>query len=135
MEQKFTEKQEKFLDALFSPECKGHTGKAFDAAGYERDKRARSRTLHQLSDEIIARAKIYLAATTAKAAISLDGVLDTPESMGNRSTLAAAREILDRVGIIKKEQIEHSGNVGGLFILPPKEEIVDAELEASEEVK
>jgi hypothetical protein len=28
--------------------------------------------------------------------------------------------VLDRTGLVKKEQIEVTGNSGGIFILPPK---------------
>ena len=40
--------------------------------------------------------------------------------MGARNAISAAREILDRTGLVKKEQVEVSGNTGGIFILPPK---------------
>jgi hypothetical protein len=32
----------------------------------------------------------------------------------------AAKEILDRTGLVKKERVEVTGNTGGIFILPPK---------------
>ena len=41
-------------------------------------------------------------------------------SMGARNAISAAREILNRAGLVKKEQVEVSGNNGGVFILPPK---------------
>jgi hypothetical protein len=40
--------------------------------------------------------------------------------MGARNSVAAAREILDRTGLVKKEQVEVTGPENGLFILPPK---------------
>ena len=40
--------------------------------------------------------------------------------MGARNSIAAAREILDRIGLVKKEQIEVTNKGGGMFILPPK---------------
>ena len=40
--------------------------------------------------------------------------------MGARNAISAAREILDRTGLMKKEQVEVTGTSGGIFILPPK---------------
>jgi len=40
--------------------------------------------------------------------------------MGARTAISAAHEILDRTGLVKKEQVEVSGNTGGIFFLPPK---------------
>jgi hypothetical protein len=34
--------------------------------------------------------------------------------------LVSLREPPDRTGLVKKEQVEVSGNAGGIFILPPK---------------
>ncbi len=46
----------------------------------------------------------------------------TPSAMGARNTVAAAREVLDRTGLIKKEQVEVKNTGGAMFILPPKSE-------------
>jgi hypothetical protein len=48
-------------------------------------------------------------------------VLHDPSAMGARNAVAAAREILDRSGLVKKEQVEVRGPEGGIFILPPKQ--------------
>ena len=47
-------------------------------------------------------------------------VLDDPTAMGARNAVAAATQVLDRVGIVKKEKVEVTSDTGGLFILPPK---------------
>jgi len=47
--------------------------------------------------------------------------LHDPAAMGARNAVAAAREILDRSGLVKKEQVEIKGPEGGIFILPPKQ--------------
>ena len=116
-----TTKQLAFLDALFSPDAKGNVNKAFDLAGYAKDAANRRQVTKELAEQIVERAKEYLAAVSVKAVMGLDNCLDDPTALGNKSTIAAAREVLDRVGIVKKEQVEVSGNVGGLFILPPKD--------------
>jgi len=50
-------------------------------------------------------------------------VLDDPSALGARNAISAAREVLDRTGLVKKEQVEVTSNTGGMFILPPKAEI------------
>ena len=46
--------------------------------------------------------------------------LNDPSSLGARNAISAAREVLDRSGLVKKEQIEVNNTGGGLFVLPPK---------------
>jgi len=73
-----------------------------------------------LREEIIEKASMVLAMNAPKAAFGIVGVLDDPSAMGARNSVAAAREILDRTGLVKKEQVEVKGPENGLFILPPK---------------
>ena len=47
------------------------------------------------------------------------GVVSDPTALGNRDRLAASREILDRVGVIKTEKVQVEAS-GGVMILPPK---------------
>jgi hypothetical protein len=48
-------------------------------------------------------------------------VLDDPTALGAKNSVAAAKEVLDRVGIVKKEKLEVSSEDGnGIFILPAK---------------
>ena len=63
-----------------------------------------------------------LAMNAPKAAWGMVDVLDNPEAMGARNSIAAASQILDRTGLIKKEQIEVNNTGGAMFILPPKSE-------------
>jgi len=76
-----------------------------------------------LQDELIAIAEHILAYNAPKAAFGMVGVLDDPTALGAKNSVAAAKEVLDRVGIVKKEKIEVSSEDGtGLFILPAKKE-------------
>ena len=43
---------------------------------------------------------------------------DTTES--NENAISAAREVLDRSGLVKKEQIEVTNTGRGMFVSPPK---------------
>ena len=40
--------------------------------------------------------------------------------MGARNAISAAREVLDRTGLVKKEKVEVKANTGGMFILLQK---------------
>ena len=93
-EQTLTDKQELFLEAVMG-EARGNLRAAMRIAGY--------------SD-------------TPKAAFGMIDVLDDPNTLGARNSISAAREILDRTGLVKKEKIEVTGATGGIFILPPKQE-------------
>ena len=76
--------------------------------------------LKSLKDEITEGASNMLAANSPKAAFGLIGVLDDPSTVGAKNAVAAAKEVLDRAGLVKKEKVEVSSDQGGLFILPPK---------------
>ena len=62
-----------------------------------------------------------------KATFSMIDVLDDPGQMGARNAVSAATQILDRTGLVKKEQIQVTTDTGGLFILPPKQAEDDSE--------
>ena len=115
---RYTEKQEAFLEALMG-EAKGNLRKAMDIAGYAKTTKI-SEVVGGLKEEVIERASLMLAMNAPKAAFGIVDVLDDPSAMGARNSISAAREILDRTGLVKKEQVEVSGTTGGIFILPPK---------------
>lgn len=115
---KFTEKQEAFLEALMS-EARGNVRLAMDIAGYAKTTKT-AEVVGPLKEEIIERASTMLALNAPKAAFGIFDVLDDPGALGARNTIAAAREVLDRSGLVKKEQVEVTANAGGMFILPPK---------------
>ena len=118
VEKNYTEKQLTFLDALMG-EAGGNIRKAMDIAGYSKTTKS-GEVVKNLREEIIERASLMLAMNAPKAAFGIIGVLDDPSAMGARNAVAAAREVLDRSGLVKKEQVEVKGPEGGVFILPPK---------------
>ena len=89
-------------------------------AGYSANTRI-SEVVNPLRDEIVDRASMVLAMNAPKASYSMVEVLNDPGSMGARNAVAAATQILDRTGLVKKEQVEIKGPEGGIFILPPKQ--------------
>jgi hypothetical protein len=113
-----TDKQAAFLEALLG-EARGNIRLAMDMAGYSKSTKT-TEVVAPLKEEITERAGMMLAMNAPKAAFGIVDVLDDPSAMGARNSISAAREVLDRSGLVKKEQVEVSGNAGGIFILPPK---------------
>jgi len=115
-----TEQQEKFLNALFG-EAQGNFREAMNIAGYAQTEYP-ARLIRSLKAEIIERAEYMLAANAPKAVLSMSGILDDPSALGNKDRLAAAKEILDRAGIVKTEKVEHKTNGAAIVLLPPLED-------------
>ena len=118
-ESKLTNKQRLFLDALISEEAMGDLRTAMSLAGYS-DNTKVAHTAKELRDEIREATETLLAMYAPKAAYALISVLDNPDALNARHVISAAKEILDRTGLVKKERVEVTGNTGGIFILPPK---------------
>jgi hypothetical protein len=119
-EQTLTDKQELFLEALMG-EARGNIRSAMRLAGYS-DTTKQGVVVGPLRDQIVDRASLLLALNAPKAAFGMIDVLDDPNTLGARNSISAAREILDRTGLVKKEKIEVTGATGGIFILPPKQD-------------
>ena len=117
-EKEITDKQAAFLEALLS-EARGKIRAAMDIAGYSKMTKT-SEVLSSLREEITERAGLMLAMNAPKAAFGIVDVLDDPSSLGARNAISAAREVLDRTGLVKKEQVEVTGQTGSVFIVPPK---------------
>jgi uncharacterized protein (UPF0371 family) len=120
-EREYTDKQLMFLEALMSEECRGNIRKAMNVAGYA-ESTSSTVVVSALRDEITDKASMMLAMNAPKAAWGMVDVLDDPSAMGARNAIAAASQILDRTGLIKKEQVEVKNTGGAMFILPPKSE-------------
>ena len=90
-----------------------------DIAGYSRTTRT-AEVVGSLKEEITERAGMMLSTNAPKAAFGIVDVLDNPSATGARNAISAAHEVLDRAGLVKKEQVEVTANKGGMFILHPK---------------
>ena len=115
-----TDMQEKFLDVLFG-EAKGNPREAARLAGYS--SHSYPKVIRNLKKEITELAETHLSTHSAQAATRLITLLDEDGTTPQASIrLAAANSILDRVGIIKKDQIDvNMKALHGIFILPAKD--------------
>ena len=117
-----TNTQEKFLDVLFG-EAKGNLKKAGELAGYS--EHSYPKVVRNLKQEIISRAENYLATHSAKAATKMVDMLDEDGTTPHANIrLEAAKQILDRIGIAKKDQLDiNMKALHGIFILPAKDKL------------
>lgn len=116
MAKTLTDQQRLFLEVLFD-QAGGDVVKAKKLAGYH-DTYPTSSVVKTLQDEIVEATKTFLARNGAKAAIGLVSVLDNPIELGVKEKMAAAKDILDRIGVAKTEKVDISAN--GIFVLPAK---------------
>lgn len=119
MAKEYTEKQTKFLAVLFEPGIDGDVAKAKRAAGYS-ENTSTSEVVASLKDEITEATRSYLVRKSPKAAVKIDTILDNPSSFGAATLLSAAKEILDRTGVVKPEKFIMD-DVAAVLLLPPKD--------------
>ena len=60
-----------------------------------------------------------MARNAPKAAVAITSSLDDPTQLGIRDRMSAARELLDRTGLIKTEKVQVETS-GGVMLMPPK---------------
>jgi hypothetical protein len=121
-DRRLTDKQQLFLDYLFG-DCAGDVKEAMKKAGYSASYSERS-LLTTLKEEILEGTVMHLTGLAPNAVLNLGKVLKDPSRAGNRDSINASKEILDRVGIVKidKSEVNVKGD-GAIFILPPKKPI------------
>jgi hypothetical protein len=115
-----TKQQQEFISALFG-EAQGNPKRAAEIAGYAPT--SYPNVVKSLKNNIVEKAEGILAMHSPKAVMGLVNALDedgmTPAA---NIRMEAAKQILDRVGIVKKEKIDINAQVAhGIFILPPKD--------------
>ena len=117
MARNLTEKQQKFLDVLFE-EAGGNLVAAKKLAGYA-DGVSSKQVAESLAEEIADLTKKFISSSATKAAYSMFEIMNSPTDLGNKEKMAAAKDVLDRSGFIKTEEVEVSA-ANPLFILPQK---------------
>ena len=124
MARKLTERQQKFIDALFA-EANGSIKDAKVMAGYSPNSN-NNEIIKSLKDEIIEATQTYMAGNAPKAAVAMVTGIDDPTQLGIRDKMSAAKELLDRTGLIKTEKIQVESS-GGVMLMPPKAIVEDDE--------
>ena len=96
-----TGKQQVFLDVLFD-EAGGNMATAKKLAGYS-ETSSTTEIVKGLKEEILEATQMYMARNAPKAAMAMTGALYDPTELGIRDKMVAAKELLDRVGLVKTE--------------------------------
>jgi hypothetical protein len=122
MTRQYTENQIKFLDVLFD-EAGGDVATAKKLAGYA-DGTSTTVVVKSLKEEILEATQQYMARNAPKAAVAMAGALLDPTELGLRDKMSAAKELLDRTGLIKTEKIQVEAS-GGVMLMPPKKQSDD----------
>ena len=122
MARQLTEKQQKLLDVLFD-EAGGDIVQAKKLAGYA-DTSSTAEIVKGIKEEILDATQMYMARNAPKAAMAMVGGLYDPTELGIRDKMAAAKELLDRTGLVKTEKLQVEAS-GGVMLMPPKAVIVE----------
>ena len=115
-----TEQQQSFISALFG-EAQGNPKRAAELAGYAPT--SYPNVVKSLKNNIVEKAEGILARHSPNEVMGLVYALDedglTPAA---NIRMEAAKQILDRVWIVKREKVDINAQVAhGIFILPPKD--------------
>lgn len=117
---KLTDTDKRFLDALFSKEAYFDYEKAKVLAGYP-DTTPISQILDKLADPIKERTYKFMTLNAPKGAITLIEALNADRPV-SKEQFKAAIEVLDRAGIVKREQVDITHNApNAVIMLPPKD--------------
>jgi len=117
MARQLTEKQQKLLDVLFD-EAGGDIVQAKKLAGYA-DTSSTAEIVKGIKEEILEATQMYMARNAPRAAIAMVGGLLDPTELGIRDKMSAAKELLDRTGLVKTEKMQVEAS-GGVMLMPPK---------------
>ena len=122
MARQLTEKQQTLLAVLFE-EAGGDIVAAKKLAGYA-DSSATTDIVKGLKEEILEATQMYMARNAPKAAMAMVGGLYDPTELGIKDKMAAAKELLDRTGLVKTEKMQVEAS-GGVMLMPPKAVVVE----------
>jgi hypothetical protein len=115
-----TEKQNNFLDALF--DNGGDINEAMLTSDYQQG--SKGWLVRSLRSEIIERAKYELAGSAVKSVKRISETLDADGTIPNSHMelrMKAATDILDRVGISKRQEVDIKAElIHGIVLLPAK---------------
>ena len=118
MAKELTEQHKRFLEVLFA-DANGNISAAMRMAGFSEGYSRRSLT-NYLKEEIIEATQLYIAMAAPKAAVAMIGAIDDPTELGLKEKMSAAKDLLDRAGLVKTEKVQVE-STGGIMVLPAKE--------------
>lgn len=113
-----TEQQKRFLEVLFA-DANGNINQAMKMAGFSEGYSRRQLT-NSLKEEIIEATQLYIAMAAPKAAVAMINAIDDPTELGLKEKMSAAKDLLDRAGLVKTEKVQVE-STGGIMVLPAKE--------------
>ena len=99
MARELNERQQKFLEVLFE-EANGDIVAAKKLAGYA-ESTSTTAIVKGLKEEILESTQMYMARNAPKAAMAMTGALYDPTELGIRDKMGAAKELLERVVLLK----------------------------------
>jgi hypothetical protein len=117
MARELTEKQQKFLSVLFD-EAGGDVVLAKKLSGYS-EASSTTEVVNSLKEEILDATQSFMARNAPKAAMAMVGGLYDPTELGIKDKMLAAKELLDRTGLVKTEKVQVEAK-GGVMLMPPK---------------
>jgi len=122
MTRQLNERQQKFLEVLFE-DAGGDVVAAKKLAGYS-DNTPTTAIIKGLKEEILDATQLYMARNAPKAAMAMTHALYDPTELGIRDKMSAAKELLDRTGLVKTEKMQVEAS-GGVMLMPPKAIVED----------
>lgn len=117
MAKELTERQQKFLDVLFD-EANGDVVQAKVLAGYAPTS-STSDIVRGIKDEVLEATQMYMARNAPRAAVAMVSGINDPTELGLREKMTAAKELLDRTGLVKTEKMQVE-TTGGVMLMPVK---------------
>ena len=118
MAKELTEQHKRFLEVLFS-DAGGNISAAMRMVGFSEGYSRRTLT-NYLKEEIIEATQLYIAMAAPKAAVAMINAIDDPTELGLKEKMSAAKDLLDRAGLVKTEKVQVE-STGGIMVLPAKE--------------
>ena len=117
MSKNLTEKQSSFLSVLFE-EAGGDVVKAKLLAGYA-ESTSTTEIIRGLRDEVLDATQLFMARNAPRAAMAMVSGITDPTELGIKEKMSAAKELLDRSGLVKTEKLQVESS-GGIMLLPAK---------------
>ena len=117
MAKELTEKQRKFLDVLFD-EANGDVTQAKLLAGYAPTS-STSDIVRGIKEEVLEATQMFMARNAPRAAVAMVSGINDPTELGIRDKMTAAKELLDRTGLVKTEKMQVE-STGGVMLMPMK---------------